>query len=339
MPEAVDRNLAEAALLRRIGARELRIGTLGPGDGAQVERLFARAFGRAPEAGWHAWKYGVLAGSAVGLWDETGELVAHYAGFPRSLLWQGRPLSAIQIGDVMVAPEMRGLLTRRGPFFQVCSRFFADRVGAGREFALAYGFPNERAIRLGTALGLYHDLDHIHRLVWPARPARLPLDLAWLPLDADDGLERHVAAAWEEMRSDLGDHVLGLRDTAYVTRRFLRRPGGDYRFFRLRRRLSGKTAAVAVLRLAPGRAELIDLIGPRKALNRAARAAAAEAGRAGAAHLEGWGSAAVAAALRESGAVRSGEAAHFAVARASRIACESLAAARWWWLGGDSDFL
>lgn len=339
MPEAGGRSIADATSQRRIGAREFRIGPVAPGDRAQVERLFARAFGHAPGAGWHAWKYDALAGAAVGLWGATGELVAHYAGFPRSLLWQGRPLKAVQIGDVMVAPEVRGLLTRRGPFFQVCSRFFAERVGAEREFALAYGFPNERAIRLGVKLGLYHDLGHIHRLVWPARPARLPLDLAWLPLDAGSGLERHVSAAWQDMRSDFGSHVLGLRDAEYVTRRFLRRPDGCYRFFRLRRRLTGKTAALAFLRLAPGRAELIDLIGPREALNWAARAAAAEAGRAGAEQLDGWGSTAVAAALRESGAIRSGVAAHFAVARASHFASETLTAARWWWLGGDTDFL
>jgi len=140
---------------RRIGNARYVLREVGPADTAGVLALFSRAFGTVPPAGWHAWKYGSegLQGRAMGLWADDGRLVAHYAGFPRRMLWHGNPVEAIQIGDVMVAPEVRGLLSRRGPFFQVCSAFFDQWVGPGRSFALAFGFPSDRAIRLGMALG------------------------------------------------------------------------------------------------------------------------------------------------------------------------------------------
>lgn len=324
----------------RLGTETFRIAAIGSADRTQVERLFARVFGQEPEPGWHAWKYDALGGRAVGLWNAAGELVAHYAGFPRTLMWQGKPIPTLQIGDVMVAQELRGLLTRRGPFFQVCTSFFGSWVGTGRPFELAFGFPNERAIRLGVMLGLYHDLGTLDQLTWATAEQRLPWTWRFASVDPNHGDFKQMAdEAWRVMAADQANHVLGARDADHLRARYLQRPGADYRFFRLQRRLSRQTVALVVLRMGPGGAEWLDFIGPRAALPLAVRAAKAVAARAGAATLVAWASPLASETLLATGAERTGTAAHFAVARASEISEAGLTSARWWWLGGDTDFL
>jgi len=323
----------------QIGAETFRIAPIGDDRTAQVEELFARVFGAAPASGWHAWKYGILGGTATGLWNAHEELVAHYAGFPRRLQWQGEALEAIQIGDVMVAPEIRGILTRRGPFFQVCTHFFGARVGAGLPYALAFGFPNARAMRLGVALNLYRDLGTVHQVAWPARQTRLPFGWAWSPVAPGPDLAQAVAQAWRAMAQDFSSLVLGVRDSSYIQRRFVQRPDRTYQFFRLHRWLPGSTAAVAVLRLTPGQAELLDVIGPRNRFPLVTRAAASEAARTGAAGLSAWGSPAASEVFLRCGATVTGVAAHLAIAQCAALSADRINAAAWWWMGGDTEFL
>ncbi len=322
----------------RIGAHSFRVAEIATVDQTEVLRLFAAAFGHSPDPRWYAWKYGAGAGEAIGLWNEGGRLAAHYAGFPRELRWRGAPVRAIQIGDVMVAPEVRGLLTRKGPFFQVCSRFFAGRVGAGKAYRLAFGFPNERAIRLGVALGLYHDAGIIHQVSWPASEWKAPFGWRW-EAATGERLIRQVERAWRAMSKDFSAYVLGVRDADYIRHRFLSRPDRQYHIFTLRRWPLGGTVAVAVMHVEPGRAELLDVIGARAAFPAVVRAAAAEAARSGAALLTAWASPAALAVFRESTAVEVvGKAAHLAVAKASALTDDEVVAP-WWWMGGDTDFL
>lgn len=309
-------------------------------DMAEVLSLFGRVFGEVPGPDWFAWKYKRGGGAGVGVWDESRRLIAHYAGFPRSLLWMGKLVRAIQIGDVMVAPELRGILTRRGPFFQACHRYFGSHVGAGRAQELAFGFPNERHLRLGVALDLYWDAGPIHALSWAAQAGVLPRLWHWSELDASDSRsDTDVDAAWAAMATDMGDAVIGERPSRYVRWRFVDRPDRRYRLFRLRRRWSRRPAGIAVLRIEAGSAHWLDWIGTPQAMPLAARALAAEAGRAGVPALTAWASPAVAEVLAGSAATTVATAAWLAVAKSSVFAPEAIAAARWWLMGGDTDFL
>ncbi len=307
---------------------------------AEVLTLFGKVFGQAAQPDWFEWKYLRGRGTAVGVWDESSRLVAHYAGFPRSLLWKGEAMQAIQIGDVMVAPALRGILTRRGPFFQACNRFFGSHVGEGRAQELAFGFPNERHLRLGVALGLYWDVGSIYTLHWAAQSHALPRWWRWSELDVTDSrTDAEVDSAWAAMVAVMGNVVIGTRPSQYVRWRFIDRPDRRYRLFCLRRRWSRKPAGIAVLRTEAGAAEWLDWIGPPKAMPLAAHALAAEAKRAGMPALTAWGSPAVAEILAGSGATTVATAAWLAVARASVPRGEDIAAASWWLMGGDTDFL
>jgi hypothetical protein len=323
----------------QVGGHRFRVADISAADRDEVLRLFVAAFGFMPDTAWYTWKYVANRGQAIGLWDEMGHLVAHYAGVPRELRWRGVAIQAIQIGDVMVAPEVRGFLTRKGPFFQVCSRFFASRVGAGLTHRLAFGFPNDRAIRLGVTLDLYYDAGPIHLISWPTKRQDLPWGWRWSRLGEGNTLARQVDRAWQSMALDLSDHVLGVRDAEYLHQRFFSRPDREYQIFCLRHWPFGGVAGVAVMRFEPGRAELLDLIGVRPALAAVVRAAVAEAARAGATTLTAWASPAVLDALKVTEPHVDGLAAYLAVAKASDLTAEAVAAAPWWWMGGDTDFL
>jgi len=331
---------ANLTQIRHIGAENFRIASLGAQDSPQVERLFARVFGTEPSPGWYTWKYGDLGGTAIGLWNDHNELVAHYAGFTRTLLWQGQVVPAIQIGDVMVAPEVRGFLTRHGPFFQVCSQFFATQVGPGQKHALAFGFPNERAIRLGVTLGLYRNLGQIRQIHWPAHCMDLPLGWKWtrlLPNSFD--LERTVNKVWHDMALDFSGHVVGVRNWDHIQSRFVKRPDQPYDFFCLRRWLPRRAVAIAVMRLTPGQAQLLDVIGPRNDFPLVIRAAIQQAAQVGATHLTAWGSNLACDVFQRCGASVGDVAAQLAASVTTTLAQDRIEAAPWWWMGGDTDFL
>jgi len=325
---------------KTFGGHQYRIREVAAADEPKVIRLFVEVFGHQPEGQWFAWKYGAGRAGALGLWDESGCLKAHYAGIPRAILWQGNPVTGLQIGDVMVSPEIRGLMMRKGPFQEVCSRFFDTRVGAGRPYRFAWGFPNQRHLRLGLNLGLYRDAGVISQLSWPATPEGLP---PWWQFSALDGhsadFDRQVDSVWQAMADDLRGHVLGSRDSAYLRWRFLARPDRQYRLFALRRRFTVEMEALAVMRFAEGGAELLDVVGPRGVFPHAVRAAVGEAARAGAKILTAWASPALVELALATGAVAVPSGASLAISTGSDLTAVEITQARWWLMGGDTDFL
>ncbi len=137
----------------------------------------------------------------------------------------------------------------------------------------------------------------------------------------------------------MSDHVLGVRDDEYLIQSFLTRPDREYQIFCLRRWPFGGVVGVAVMRFEQDRAELLDLIGSRVVLPMLVRAAVAETERVGAIALTAWVSPAVLAALHYTGPEVSGKVANLAVAKMSALSTDEVNTARWWWMGGDTDFL
>ena len=323
-----------------LGGQRYRLREVTADDAPAVLSLFETVFGERPPDGWYAWKYGEtgLNGRAIGLWDGDGVLIAHNAGFPRQLLWHGRPVDSLQVGDVMVAREKRGLLTRRGPFFQVTVALYAQWVGMDRPFALAFGFTHERVIRLSARIGLYQDLGSVKNLLWPARMQRH----SWLwhsreifPDDAD--FDSLIDTGWQEMQRDMPNRVLGVRNAAYLRARYINRPGITHHFIHVARRGYGP-AAVAVARPAGTTLRWLDFIGPRSALGATAAALQRLAARLGLEQVETWASSAAQVDLLASGAEVAGTAAYFALAPVSVCPDETLGSSGWW-LAGDTDFL
>jgi hypothetical protein len=319
-----------------VGERCFAVADLGPSDAADVIALHRRVFGTDIDAAWYRWKY--AGAPAAGVRDEDGRLIAHCGGIPRRLVAAGRTIAALQIGDVMVEPRARGWLTRRGPFFQVSRHLYASQVGAGRPYELAFGFPNERHLRLGVSLGLMYDGGPVLALEWPAGPAP-GSRCSRIGFEAR-ALDRLAGRAWSAMRRGLGHRVAGSRDAAYLRWRYGERPGHDYAMHAVRTGWRRALAGLIVLRRESAeRMAWLDWIGPPEMLPVGAAAARSCAAAAGARSLAAWASPEVVRWLAGSGAAVPVPVARFAVAVASLVSPREVGATAWWWMGGDTDFL
>ena len=342
-----------------IGGHSMTLRDVTQADMLEVVSLHQRVFGSSVDAHWFAWKYGggpgEGQGQGVGAWHE-GHLVAFCGGLPRKLWRQNESLRGMQIGDVMVHPSWRGILTRRGPFFHVSKRFYDSRIGAkpGKPFQLGFGFPSQRHLRLAIMTGLLHDAGVIESLHWPTWDATgpdLPWSWLWRPLmPANKRFDRVISDAWRSMLATARSKrlTLGQRDAAYLRWRYVDRPdetapGTDkifrYRFFELRRPWSFTPVGVAVLDLRSPSAQWLDWIGPVEFMLAASQACRIEAARAGATELTAWASAAVIDRLAQSGYERRMVCAGLGVPVASDLLPEEVPRLQYWLMGGDTDFL
>lgn len=350
------------ALLRRAQALETRFVSgasgwhlvdVGADHRDEVRGLFARVFGSdmAP-ALWH-WKYAGGRGLASGTRDGDGRLLAHYGGMTRTLLVGGVPMGCVQVGDVMVEPEVRGVLSRRGPFATAARGFIERHIGTPEGFACGFGFPNERAARLGELLGLYARSCQVMQVRWPQAPSLSAFMQRWkwrlAPVDWSDAqTDARLERLWTGLRSDTGTGgcVLPERNAAWWRHRFANHPLIRYSAFWVYQRFSGRLLGAVVLRpgASPGDDwELLDWLALEQDSSAVVAAARGLCARHGARAMSAW--------LSEPLAVRLLSCPGLSDAQ-SELACTAIVSVRrrpslldappprlWWWLtGGDTDF-
>jgi len=212
------------------------------GDEIGITKLFHEVFGREISLEEWRWKYtgegNKKVYSAVAI-DERDRIVAHYGGMPHRMIYQGREVYGLAIGDVMVHAKYRGLRL----FKEVASMVPEEAVKDG--IILGYGFPNERALRLPEKLGLYEKIEDVCEANKETRfwnnPARYVYKL--FPLSYDD---RRIDDLWEEVKYS---YVLSVvRDGDYLRWRYQRHPLFSYELWGLRKRWSSRLRGIAVLR-------------------------------------------------------------------------------------------
>lgn len=253
---------------------------------AQCFDLFEAAFGYRIDPRLWRWKYRDAAPPGMGAWRD-GQLIAFYGAMPRHVLYFGKLVSTVQIGDVMVHPGERGVMTRSGPF-QIAASTFIDRsVGYGRPHLFGFGFPTAKALQVAQKLGLYEQVDQMNELSWPAGDswgARL--------LRSETITPQHrpaIERAWQAMAQDFRDSILGVRDADYIEHRYHRHPTVTYECLLVRKLLTGAVQGLVVLRSVDAdQAELMDLIGPRHSFPALVAVARRWAGRKGAKRLRAW---------------------------------------------------
>lgn len=132
------------------------------GDGPGVVALFNEVF--AAENPGHRertlaeWRWEFVdnpAGTQVVLGIEPGgRVVAQYACLPSRVWLDGRTAVCGEGIDSVVHPEYRRGLKREGLFLRV-ARYYFEHYGIPEKNAFGYGFPNEKAFRLGTRMLAY----------------------------------------------------------------------------------------------------------------------------------------------------------------------------------------
>ena len=249
--------------------------------------LFVVCFGHSmPQAQWR-WKYRDAERVGVGVFTE-GRMVAFYGGMPRPLRVLGQAMAGVQVGDVMVHPEFRGSLSRRGPFQMAASTFLEQQLSPGAPYQLGFGFPNTRAMAVAHRLGLYREVDEVVELCWADAPASLPWWLSAEVCSAAQALEQ-ADRLWAQMQPGFVGSVLGVRDAAFLRARYAEHPSHTHEWLGLRQRLSRQLQALAVLRRhADGRLEILDLLGPRARLATLVQAVRVHAQRSAAPLVSLW---------------------------------------------------
>ncbi len=223
--------------------------------------LFKKTFNHDMSPAFWQWKYGSNSGREIGVWQEN-KLIAHYGGINRKILFFGQPQVAVQIGDVMVDASVRGMLTRKGPFFLMGATFPERFVGYGKPYLVGFGFPNERAMKVAERLGLYAEVGHMVEYSWKPL-SKFPL---WgTRLNYIDRNQMNFAApaideCWQHMAADLQEAIVGVRDWKYLQHRYLEHPNQQYRIVLVKNRFSGRARGILILRFDPEGCEIVDLI-------------------------------------------------------------------------------
>ncbi|WNL43440.1 GNAT family N-acetyltransferase [Halomonas sp. PAMB 3264] len=306
-----------------------------PADEPALLALFERAFGHSMDAATWRWKYRLAESPGVVCLDDDA-IIAFNGGMPRRGVVKGEPCSLVQMGDVMVDPAYRGILTRKGPFYQVVHDFFKEQVGQDLAHRFAFGFPHARHARLGQALKLYCSTDRILEAEWAALPTR-----HWRATACEVSAEHAatVDALWARMAQGLGDKAVGVRDWAWLSHRYIEAPARGYQVWLVRERLTGRALGVCVLRAHDSdTVELLDVVAGQAQLTETVRCAQHLTARMGAKRLIGWLTPAVAErlnktrpALQETDVVVPGS-------QVNGLALGMDVEKRWWLTGGDTDF-
>ena len=231
----------------------------------EVLPLFERSFEVPFSAAVWEWKYGNGRGRAVSARQE-GELIAHYGGAPRDILFFGNCARAIQICDVMVMPEHRSFVSRDTLFFKTAATFLEQQIGNCAEHLLGFGFPNIRVLRMACRLGLYDVTDSFIEIHYPrtVRAADEPgLQVQPFALDAESARDA-VASCWKQMAEDLRGGIVGVRDLDYLRYRYCSHPQwaeGGYECVALTGEGSPAPVAIVVLKRLGQERLLMDIIG------------------------------------------------------------------------------
>ena len=251
--------------------------------------LFQRSFGSPLlEARWH-WKY-----AHAPFWGTTvergGEVIAFFGGMPRQFAHGNDVVLGVQIGDVMVDPTQRGILTRKGAMFMSASIYFEQMTVLYPAAQFAYGFPSARHLQLGCKLGLYAEIDTISVMSWaPLPPQRSLLTPTrcineW-PVQRQ---QQAVNRLWQAMRVSWPQMLLPVRDATWLQHRYLDHPEHAYELLLVSSRLTGQPKALVVVRAHHDHLEFLDYVGPAQGVGLALRAARMHAANLGLPIVRGW---------------------------------------------------
>jgi hypothetical protein len=218
-----------------MAAPKYEIRPFRPGDEEGILATFNLAFGEndpafvpRTRAEWD-WAFARNpAGQRIWVAECEGVIAAQCAALPYRVWIDGRESSFTQGVDSMVHPEHRKGLRRPGLYVETAYPFFRQFGGFGADI-LHYGWPVEPAWRIGrTFLGyeiVRTQIVHV-RDVGPGAEAP-PREVERLDRFGDD-----ARALYLRCRDRWGASVI--RDAAYLSWRFLERPGVRYHVFGVR---------------------------------------------------------------------------------------------------------
>ncbi|UZE95132.1 ATP-binding cassette domain-containing protein [Alkalimarinus alittae] len=303
--------------------------------------LFEQVFGHTLDPQVWRWKYRFAdtPGSVV---LENKQIVAFTGGIPRKGLVFGQPESMIQMGDVMVTKGVRGILGKKGPFYLASQHYLSPRVGPGLQYSLAFGFPNERAGKVGVIRGIYNIVDKIVEPHWPplTEANHTNTQIQMIDPHQNNQWEQQVDTLWQAMQQDTNDVAIGCRDSQWVKHRYINKPGADYLLAMVANsEQPNQPLGLLVLNHhINGTMELLDIVGSRDSALTLIEAARQITAHYKASHLFAWATPSALSWFKGSDYQSHKTEVVIPGCNINSPQHALRVKDRWWLLGGDSDF-
>jgi ABC-type polysaccharide/polyol phosphate transport system ATPase subunit len=260
-----------------------------PTDEQGLLDLFSAVFGTTLSPEQWAWKYRQSPTCGVVVRQDR-QYAAFFGGMPRAMAHRGENITAVQIGDVMVAPAHRGTLSRTGALFRSAAAYFGNMGQLYPEARFAFGFPSLRHVKIGVKLGLYREVDSISTITWKALPPARSLLVKTRSLQQLQGSVEslQLQKLWDAMQSSWPDMLLPVRNAERWHYRYAEHPHHDYNMLLASNRWTGKPLAAVVVRAHADHLEWLDYVGPRSGIPLAIRMVQMQAGQWGLPCVRGW---------------------------------------------------
>lgn len=230
-------------------------------DLSLIRPLFRQIFGADISTEMLAWKYGEGRGRSYGAFAQDGTLLAHCGVFYRSALADGQSCRIAQLGDLMALPGRVGGLSRfSSPFSLLIRKVLDDLPGQSNPDGLAFGFPSDRAMRLGEHLGLFAAIDRMWELVFTPLPASWRADRVVPMAFSDKAFTDTANHLWQQMASTHGKDLVGVRDAAYLLQRYSRHPSHQYGCHLVSTRWWDRPLGLLFSRMDGEQCELLDIL-------------------------------------------------------------------------------
>lgn len=214
-----------------------------------IAELFQESFGYSLAQSLWQWKYAENRGRNLVVKKEQ-KIVAHYGGMQRQILYFGKPEKAIQIGDVMVAKNARGVLKKRGLYFQLTAEFLDRYIGYETEHLVGFGFPTPKALKLACKLDLYRVVDEVTELTFPAIDTRPSYRYGLIEL-THENMSKHahsIQSLWSVVKKDFYQDIIVERDLEYLKFRYFEHPVNEYKCFLMQHRLTRKIMGLMIFK-------------------------------------------------------------------------------------------
>ncbi|WP_374486111.1 hypothetical protein [Zoogloea sp.] len=307
-------------------------------DAPQVRALFEEVFKHAISPAMLHWKYAEGRGQSWGAWEPDGTLLVHCGVFFRRALAAGQPVRAAQLGDLMAsARKPSGLARQQSPFACMIRELLAAQPCPENPDAICFGFPSDRAMRLGERIGVFASIDRVFNLAFTPRQPEGHAD-SCTPVTLNARTCRTIDRLWSAMAADLPQQLVGVRDAAYLQWRYVEHPEHRYQLLLVRSRWLKRPLGVLVVRGEGEERELMDIVAPLRNIPRLLKASREWLARSGGQRLNLW--------LSSSFATRFAPLADSCEALEFRIMANPLGPAHilerfheaWWLTSGDTDY-
>ncbi len=225
----------------------------------ELQPLFEQVFKHAISLDLLHWKYAEGRGESWLADGQDGAASLHCGLLFRDVRFKGQTLRAAQLVDLMAPPKASGLSRSGSPFAVLMRKILADLPRPDNPCGVAFGFPSDRAMRLGERIGVYRQVDRLMELEFAPRHRRFAARWRVLTSIAD-----HEAAVidglWRRMHRDLSDFAVGVRDASYLRHRYLAYPGRHYTVLLIEGFWRRQPLGLAVIGPGTDRRELLDMV-------------------------------------------------------------------------------